>query len=361
MIEPVSHRRRLVATLILNTEDSFLRARLGPRAHPRPYEPLRFWLVGKVAPEPSEAFGPPREMVITRNPSGYHLFFGEEWLSNDVAARGSRAMGREGGQRARRRMALTPGTYLVRVTSPLYQDEQRPVVLPVPNLNLRDSGSPDPALRDPLAPYTFMLRPSYAYPFPDRYPVRVDDPDECPEAMPGRLGPTLLFGGLYTPEGRGLEGASVQVPTLTERYRIGADGQWVLWFPEPPRNGNDPLLLGPPTVRFTLPGPAAVDVDVPGVCVVRGCTTSLNQTALRGWVLQQGIGVSGATVAVAGQESTVRTDAQGGWRYYFDLNQPTSNTVVSISVTLPDGSSRSRDNIGVRRRATVTVPSFTFP
>jgi|GEM_PF-2660272 len=352
-MERVIERRTLAATLIFNLEDSYARERLGPRAHPRPYEPLRFFLVARLSPGPREDYTPPRELAITRNPSGYHLFFGEELLPSNSR---NRLAGRS---RATRRLDLAPGTYLVRVTSPLYQTEERPVVVPMPNLNASDPSSPDPALRDPVAQYTFAMRPSYVYPFPDRYPLRVDDPDDCPDAPPGRHGPTLLAGSLRTTDGRGLADATVRVQNLTESYRTDASGQWVLWFPDPPPNGLDPLASGPVTVRFTLPGEPPRDVDVAGVCVVRGCSTSLAQAALRGWVLRQGIGVVGATIAVTGRQETSTTGADGGWTYCFDLNQP--GETVDVTASLPNGASQTRSGIEIRRRATVLVPTFTFP
>jgi hypothetical protein len=350
-MERVFERRTLTATLIFNLEDSYARARLGPRAHPRPYEPLRFFLVARLAPGPREDFSP-REMAITRNPSGYHLFFGEELLPPGPRDRGN------GRQRATRRLDLAPGTYLVRITSPLYQTEERPVAVPMPNLNASDPGSPDPALRDPVAQYTFAMRPGYAYPFPDRYPLRVDDPDVCPYAPAGRRGPTLLFGSLSTPDGRGRAGATVRVQGLTESYRTDASGQWVLWFPDPPLTGADPLASGIIAVRFTLPDDPPRDVDVPGVCVVRGCSTRLAQASLRGWVLRRGAGVAGATVAVSGQSATTTTGSDGGWTYCFDLNQP--DATVAVTATLPDGASQTQNSITVRRRATALVPTFAF-
>jgi hypothetical protein len=347
MMERVFERRTLAATLIFNLEDSYLRERLGPRAHPRPYEPLRFWLVAREAPGPREVYSAPRELVITRNPSGYHLFFGHEWL-----AHGSRK------QRRTHHMELAPGTYRVRVTSPLYQTEEQSVVLPLPNLNARDPGNPDPALRDPLAQYTFALRPGYAYPFPDTYPIRLDDPDICPDAPPpGRRGPTLLYGSLYTPDGRGITGATVRVDGSPAMYQTDASGQWVLWFREPQANDPNPAPTGPVTVHVTMPDSSVV--DVPNVCVVRGCSTSLGQAALRGWVLRQGISVGGATIAVSGQQATITSRPDGGWAYYFGLNQP--DAVVSVTATLPDGASQTQNGIEVRHRATVMVPTFVFP
>ncbi len=358
MTERVFERRRLVAKLIFNLEDSYLRERLGPRSHPRPYEPLRFWLVARESPGPREVYPVPRELVITRNPSGYHLFFGEVWLPDDEARRERSSVRRTNrSQRPKRQIDLIDGTYLIRVTSPLYQTEERPVMLPLPNLNVRDPGNPDPALRDPIAQYTLALRPGYAYPFPDAYPIRLDDPDTCPDAPPpGRRGPTLLYGSLYMPDGQGMAGATIRVDGSPATYQTDANGQWVLWFAEPQANDPNPAPTGPVTVHVAMPDSSVV--DIPNVCVVRGCSTSLGQAALRGWVLQQRIGVGGATIAVAGQQATITSHANGAWTYYFGLNQP--DAVVSVTATLPDGTSQTQNGIEVRHRATVMVPTFSF-
>jgi hypothetical protein len=344
-MERVIERRMLTATLIFNLEDSYARERLGPRTHPRPFEPLKFWLLARLAPGVREDYEPPREMIVKLNTSGYHLFFGDEKRPDSATRRD------EPRQASVRRVDLAAGTYLIRVTSPLYQTVEQPIVVPMPNLNIRDPGNPDPAKRDPIVQYSFDLRPSYAYPFPDRYPLRQDDPDDCLEdPLPGRRGPTLLRGGLHASDGRGIAGATVQANNITNLYRTDASGQWVLWFP-------DGQSSGPVTVRVTMADGSAL--DVPGVCVVRGRENSLAGTALRGWVLRAGVGLPGATVAVSGRQDTTTTRADGGWSYYFGLTQP--DETVSVTATLPNGDSRTEDGIAVRRRATVVVPTFVFP
>jgi hypothetical protein len=185
-----------------------------------------------------------------------------------------------------------------------------------------------------MAQYTFELQPSYAYPFPDGYPIRVDDSDDCPEEPPpGRRGPTLLYGGLHATDGRGVAGATVSVDGGQVPYHTTESGQWVLWFREPQVNDPNPAPTGLVTVRVRLPGDPPLDVDVP----------------------------AGATIAVSGQAGLVGTDAQGAWSYYFDLNQPAQDTLVSVTATLPDGTSQTHEGVAVRRRATVVVPTFSFP
>src|SRR4029079_7568847 len=162
------------------------------------------------------------------------------------------------------RTDLAPGAYVVRITSPSYQDEERTVVVPLPNLNGRDPGNPDPALRDPMAQYTFVLRPSFGYPFPDPYPIRIDDHDDCPDPPPGRRGPTILSGTLRAADGTGVSDATVEVVGLSPVCRTSQGGQWVLPFPDPPRVGPDPLPRDGVSVRFTLPDQPPI--DVPSVC-----------------------------------------------------------------------------------------------
>jgi hypothetical protein len=351
-MERVIERRTLVATWIFNLEDRFARARLGALAHPRPYEPIRFYLAARLTPGGREEYTPPPELAIMRNASGYHLFFGEELLPSEPRSR------RLPGARRTRRLDLQPGLYVVRVSSPLYQIEEHAVPLPMPNPNLRDPASPDPLLRDPLLPYTFALRPGPAYPFPDPYPLRAAGPNECPEPPAGRHGPTLLFGGLLHADGRGIAGVTVQALGLSDAATSDTGGQWVLWFPEPDAPGNDPLANRRVTIQFTLPDSPAQPIDVPDVCVVRGGSTSLPQAALRGWALRRGVGVAGATVAVSGRQAVGRTGPDGRWIYALPLNQPAET--VDVTITLPDGTSQTLSGVGVRPRATVSVPTFVF-
>jgi hypothetical protein len=54
------------------------------------------------------------------------------------------------------------------------------------------------------------------------------------------------------------------------------------------------------------------------------------------------------------------TSADGGWFYYFNLNQPTVDDVVNVTALLPNGRSLVEQNVPVRRRATIVVPAFQF-
>jgi hypothetical protein len=114
------------------------------------------------------------------------------------------------------------------------------------------------------------------------------------------------------------------------------------------------------TVHIELPGGPQGGTDLQNVCVVRGNTTYLSQTALRGWVLTAtGLGIAGATISVGGVDSTGGDD--GSWFFYFPLNQPqTAVDNVDITVQLADGRSQTVNGQRIQRRATVVVPTFRF-
>jgi hypothetical protein len=342
-------KRSRRAVLIFNVEDQFAAQWTG-LPHQRPVEPLSFWLVGRDAPPPAETFDPPRRLAVRRNPSGYHLFFGQEQLA--------------GGQK--RQMALPDGEYRVRVTSPYYQTLEQTMVIPLPDLNRMDPENPDPALRNPLHAYTMRLLPSAGYTFPDPLSVRPQDFDRPCNAtnFPGGSGPTLLRGSLRAAEGQPIVGARVQVPGVTGISTTDENGNWVLWFPNAAAsgrptgaNGNGSHPSGPVTVRFVLPDGSTV--DVPQVCVVRGYAASLQQAGLRGWARQGSAPIANAVVTVSGQPGSALTDEAGGWAYYFPLDQ--GEAVVSVTATPPNGPARTQSNIQVRPRAVTLIPTFDLP
>jgi hypothetical protein len=209
---------------------------------------------------------------------------------------------------------------------------------------------------DPFTPIAVDLIPGRAYPFPSSAPFSLQDAsDGCPsEPPPGLKGLTLLRGMLYSPEGQGLAGATVQVEERSNIYTVGADGQWVLWFRESLDEPEE--LTGLQTVRFDLPDSSTM--MIPNVCVVRGRATYLPVTALRGWVRRDGLAVPGAQVTVGGFPSATQTDLNGAWNYYFRPDQ--ADAEVSVTATLLDGTNATQDPIQVRRRGTVVVPAFNF-
>ena len=315
---------------IFSVEDRYARDRGLRGGNPQPFGPLKFFLLAEVLDNAqTKVFKQPLELIVKRNPSGYYLFFNEVKLHD--------------GNRFQR--YLSPGTYKLRVESRFYQALEEKFVVE------------DPPQVTPLT-----LQPNYAYPFPDNG-VDPEVLDDCTAVdNPGRPRPTLLRGGLFHTDGRGFAGATVKDPAQQpnppdppRHYVIDASGQWILDFPSDQETG-------PVTIRFQPPGtPPPNPIDVQNVCVVKGSTTYLAQTALRGWVVSEsGVGIAGATITndAAGGESTSADD--GSWFYYFDLNHPQpANDKVNVTVELPDGRSQTKES-DMRQRATVVVPTFRF-
>ncbi|MBV9960428.1 MAG: carboxypeptidase regulatory-like domain-containing protein [Acidobacteria bacterium] len=302
--------RRLSASLIFDLEDRFARARGVRGPHPRPIEPIRFFVTAEIIGGVGgirQDFVRPLELVVQRNPGGYYCFFGTVRMPDGSTRRG----------------ALAPGAYAVRAESRFYQRvEREDVVLPTPGSS-----------------YFYDLPPGYAYPFPTE------------STLTGGRGLTLLRGGLYETDGRGVAGATIEVIGLSEPYLTDETGQWVLLFADTQASTNV-------TVRVTFPD--ATFEDVLNVPIVQGTETGLAQTALRGRVLSgAGLALPGARVEVQGQPGQVATASDGGWFYYFGVNQGAAP--VDVNALLPDGQTLTENNIQVQPRATVVVPTFQFP
>src|SRR5262249_53419734 len=100
---------RLSATLIFDLEDRYARTP-GIRArHLRPIGPGTFSLVGQMVGGGRQDFERPWELSVTRNPSGYHLFFGTIRLPHSTTHQAT----------------LSAGTYVVRVETRFYQQAER--------------------------------------------------------------------------------------------------------------------------------------------------------------------------------------------------------------------------------------------
>lgn len=306
-------RRRLAATLIFDLEDVYARERAVRGLHPRPIGPLRFRLVGEVVAAVRQDFDEPLEMLVTTNPSDYHLFYGEVRLAD--------------GQR--RRIELAAGTYVVAIESDFYQGAEREDI-EVPQLH------PVPG------PYRFDLEPGYAYPFPQEH-VALEAPPRVVD------GPTLLRGTLHRTDGRGIAGATVEVTGQSNVYRTDASGSWVLVFPDTQPAGNV-------TVRFQLPG--SPPEDVVNVAVEPGRERSLNQAALRGAVTRDGAPAAGARVRVVGRPGESPTAGDGGWSYHFEINQGAA--VVDVEASLDGGPPLTVPNVVVLPWSTVVVETFRF-
>lgn len=299
---------RLSATAIFDLEDQYARERGIHGPHPRPVGPVKFCLVGRMVGGARQDFDVPRELIVRRNPSGYHLFFNVVRFPDGQT----------------RQSALGDGVYVVRVESRFYQwSEREDIIFPE-----RES------------PYFYDLAPGFAYPFPTE------------NTHPGGGGPTLLRGSVRRADGRGVARTTVQVLGQSNVCFTDDTGQWVLVFPDTQPSGNV-------TVRFELPDGTVESVS--NVPLVQGRETSLSQTTLRGWVQSTaGVGIAGATIGVSGFPDQSTTANDGSWFYYFDLNEPpAAATDLDLTVELPDGRSQARST-RIEQGATVVVPTIRF-
>jgi hypothetical protein len=299
----VRESRRLTATAIFDLEDRYARELRVGETHPRPFGAVNIYLLGRMVDGQRMDFPEPIKLKVRNNPSGYLLFFGRVQGPDDVV-----------------RDAGLQGTYVVRVESQFYQQAERD----------------DIELPRPDAAYLFDLLPNIAYPFPARVSTSA--------------GPTLLRGSLHGRDGAAIAGARVELAAPgVAPYRTGEDGQWMLVFPRDQPSGDV-------AVRITLPGAQPLTIDAP---VVRGRETSLQQTAMRGWVVNAaGFGIRGATITVSGQADRSTTDADGRWFYYFDLDQGAAQ--VHVTATLPDGRSLTSAGQLVQPRGVTRVSTFRF-
>jgi hypothetical protein len=390
-----THRRHLRrAVQIFDLEDEYARERGVRGGHPRPIGRISFRLVGQLINDTRQEFDEPLKLITLGNPSGYHLFFGMVKPRNGATS-GTR---------------LANGRYVLSVESDFYQKAEVTVDIPMP---------------DPKVPVRLDLSPGYAYPFPHTHsvsmvPILQGDVGCDKSAARGGRGPSLLRGGLFRVDGRGIANAAIRIlgspharfrltaksiedlgsagvpdnildklaglkdqeivgeadyfdqlrallgdadanafrsiilrHAQLDTYRTDDSGQWMLVFP-------DAQPTGTITVRFDLPDD--VTEDVANVCVIRGHVTSLNQTALRGWVLNEaGVGIQGATIRVDSFPGESTTAEDGSWFYYFGLNQPVASvSTVDVNVELPDGRTRTRPDVPIEQRATTVVPTVRF-
>lgn len=209
--------RILRAVWVFDLVDAVARDQRRNGSHPRPIEPIRFYLTGQASGQgrlPQE-LKPPWELVMTRNPSGFHLFYDAVKLPNGNI----------------RQVALPDGTYDIRVEGRGYLPQT--VTAPLPF-------HPQPTPLNPYQPIRVELDPDYLYPF-------------------SGYGPTVFKG--YVQDGNNKPIKDVEVSaTVTVKegdqqtqkavtFKSDAAGQWVLILPNgaifPP---NQSILL-----QFTLP------------------------------------------------------------------------------------------------------------
>ena len=323
----ILERHILTALLILDLEDAFVRSRSRPGDHPRPLEPLRFFLVQKDINGTVTTFDPPIELEVIRNSSGYHLFFGRQKV---YAAHGKTSTAS---------LVLPQGKYTLRVTSPFYQTVERKFHLPIGNAN-------DPNI---FNNYHLDLEASFAYPFPDVLPLGQVAVGSCTETVfTPQHGPTLLRGVLLDAGGNGLSGARVRVINKTNIYTTDSTGQWVLWFKDTQPTGPVELNVEIPTQPVQL---------VNNVCVVQGRETSLQQTALRGWVRQGSRPLPGAVVTVQTFPGQAVTGRNGGWIFTFPFSQGAQT--VTVIAQVPGRPAQNR-TVNLVPRASIVLDPFQF-
>ncbi len=306
MIRYEIHRQG--AARVFDLEDRFARDRGTRGPHPRPLGRVTFRLLAEIVGNALRPFDSQPELEVRRNGGGYDVFFDILRLSDGTRRRGGLS-----------------GTYAVGVESEFYQAVERDDVL----------------IPQPDQPYGVALEPGYAYPFPTE------------STRGGSAGVTLLRGSVPAVDGRGMAGVTVEVTGKSNSYRTDASGQWVLVFPDTqPAEQVD--------VHFTLPDGTVTNVAA--VQVTPGRETSLPPTGLRGSVLtDRGLAIAGARIQVTGQPMSSASDRNGGFFFYFGLDQPPAVvTAVDVTATLPDGRTQTRPTIPIQRRATVVVPAFRF-
>jgi hypothetical protein len=189
-------------------------------------------------------FPHPTRLIVTRNASGYDLFFGHVCPPDKI----------------RRRGWLPDGTYRLRVESDYYQRFEQQVDVSTPKGTQRLA-----------VPHEWVLQPGYAYPFGESLPLGKAQvgPGPCTAAtFPGARGITLLRGVERDAQGKGIADAKVEAVGLPNvSYQTGANGQWVLVFPRGQRTG-------PVTIRV-LRADGSLLRELANVCVVRGREASV--------------------------------------------------------------------------------------
>ncbi|MBI3785384.1 MAG: hypothetical protein HY270_18485 [Deltaproteobacteria bacterium] len=308
--------RQLVPSVVFDLYDDFAHT-LGTRGYrPRPFEPVTLRLTGKVVSGSLQPLDSPFEVELCRNAGGYHVAFDAIRLADGT----------------RRRLFLE-GTFSATIESPYYQDV-RIDALKLPQVSISQ-------------PHEIALQPGYNYPFPSPSSRLTSDP--TPKVV---VGPTLIRGGFYATDGTGIVGARVEVPGKSNQYFTDASGQWVLVH-------VDIETAETALVRFVLPNGTTENIS--GVSLRPGGEVSVSQTALRGWVQNdKGLPIASATIEVVGFQGTSVSAADGGWKYFFALNQPTAAAgTIAVKITAL-GKSQLVPGIVPVPRSTTIVPTVRF-
>jgi hypothetical protein len=309
-------------------------------------------LLGEISCEVVEAtapvqraYDPPRALSSFRNRSGYVVLDGTYADPNDST----------------RCWPLGPGTYRVRVRGDVYQDAVFLLQWP-PAADERRVRIPQPNDADNL-----QLFPGAAYPLPDVTLGRF------------QLGPTILRGTAFQPDGTPIEGLVAEVinlpllqppnlPQLNDwpfmKTTSDARGDWAIVLPGRRYIDNAAEVLQPndPPIRKQIS--LRIHYLAGSVTTVQelllGSEHSVRNTALRGQVLGPGgkpLANARIETSVSAATSTSRLD--GAWFLYFDLNQVAVPN-LSVTATTPDGASATDSTATLQRGSTVVVPTFHF-
>jgi hypothetical protein len=272
-------------------------------------------------------FTPPLLLWTVRNRSGFFLLDGTYFRPGGGGNRG----------------VLAAGVYDVEVRAAGFQTGRGPL----------DWTDPSPRL-----PVNVELNPGATYPFPEL------------TGRPYGLGPTVLRGSVFNPDGSPLTGAVASVPNLVfnpawpfTRCEVSESGDWAILLPDRRRFTAFAEEQAAPvttnvTVRITPPAGAPVDLQEN---VTLGGEHRIPNTALRGEV--RGAGgrpIPGARVTTSVNALASESGSDGRWFLYFGLNQADANN-VTVTATLPGGATRSLANQTVARRRTLVVPTIQFP
>lgn len=324
----------------ISVSDAFIAAQRTAGAFPAPLGSLECVILAQTAPS-ATTYVPPRRLQTMRHASGF-LSTDGTWSSASAPPR-----------------PLGPGTYQAEIRSEFYRPLRFSFTWPLPPSETR--------IRVGLSG-TAELMPGTSYPLPDVSTTRF------------QLGPTIIRGCLVTDDGTprpDIAVSALNLPLLTPTElpplttwpffttRTSVSGDWMLILPgrryidaapEILPLGSQPLQKSI-TVRFALPG-GPLDVVVP---VTLATDHSLRNTALRGRVTGSGgrpLAGGVITTSVNARQSVSKAD--GEWTIHFAPTQATTPG-ISVTATLPDGSTKTLNGLQVTSQATLVVPTFEFP
>lgn len=316
----VWERRVTAPTLVFDLVDLFLRERRTAGPRPRVRGRVRYRVVATEAGGVRTSLDAPLDMVMTRNTSGYDLWFGE--VTRD-------------GETARRYRPLLPPALVVEIDADRYQRVETLVTaLPVP---------------DP--PRRLALLPGATYEFPTT------------TTLPGGTGPTLLRGTLRRPDGTGIPGARVRVDPrpvgqpLPEPVCVTAgSGDWVLAF-------DDAVATMPATRVQITPASGPVTL-VTEVRITRGDTEALRQASLAGATVRASGAPLPGVVVTADRTPGISTtsDTDGRWELWLPIEQflPSGGLqAVNVTATPPQGAPQIAAG-QIQPRATARIAPLVF-